>query len=463
MQHRGDQAVDAAHFCLRSKPNDQKSVRTADTTGTRGYASLVASLMAVVLLAIGGLYAPASAQDAAAQPNASKPAPETQSAAKPKADVQVINIALVIQDVDDLPPISLLDFKPEDLGIAGATLGINDNNTTGRFLKQSFQLEQIRGDDATKLIATVVERADAGVGLFVVIAQPETILEMSDALKGKDAVLFNASATDLSLREENCRLNVKHTAPSRAMLVDALSQYLSFKRWRKLALVEGPSANDKKFAEAIRRSAKKFNLKIVEQTEFRYEAGSRRSDGGFEQVQRQIPTFTQNFPDYDVLIVADEAGQFGYYFPYRIWIPRPVAGTHGLYPTTWHPASELWGASQFQNRFQRLASRTMRPIDYQAWMAIRAIGEAATRTKSATPKTLIDYMLSDQFEMAAFKGQKLTFRPWNAQLRQPIFVATDKLHVTVSPQPGFLHRKTILDTLGLDEPETKCTVFKSKS
>ena len=72
-------------------------------------------------------------------------------------------------------------------------------------------------------------------------------------------------------------------------------------------------------------------------------------------------------------------------------------------------------------------------------------------------------MLSDKFEIAAFKGQKLTFRTWNGQLRQPLFVATDKLHVTVSPQPGFLHRKSELDTLGIDEPETKCTAFRGKS
>ena len=69
-------------------------------------------------------------------------------------------------------------------------------------------------------------------------------------------------------------------------------------------------------------------------------------------------------------------------------------------------------------------------------------------------------MLSPKFDLAAFKGQKLTFRSWNGQLRQPIFIATAKLHVTVSPQPGFLHQFSELDTLGVDQPETKCTAFK---
>lgn len=104
----------------------------------------------------------------------------------------------------------------------------------------------------------------------------------------------------------------------------------------------------------------------------------------------------------------------------------------------------------------------MRPLDYTAWMAVRSIGEAATRTNSGDSKTLADYINSDKFELAAFKGQKLTFRPWNGQLREPIFVATTKLHVSVSPQPGFLHQITELDTLGVDKPETKCTAYSSR-
>jgi ABC transporter substrate binding protein (PQQ-dependent alcohol dehydrogenase system) len=126
----------------------------------------------------------------------------------------------------------------------------------------------------------------------------------------------------------------------------------------------------------------------------------------------------------------------------------------------WHPAIELWGGTQFQNRFKRLAGRTMRPLDYNVWVAVRSVGEAATRTNTNDPKVLIPYMRSAEFELAAFKGQKVTYRAWNGQLRQPILVATAKMLVSVSPQPGFLHQVTELDTLGVDQPETKCTAFK---
>ncbi len=375
--------------------------------------------------------------------------------------VTTIPIVYVREKLEKLPPLSLLDFDPPNLGYDGAQLAIMDNNTTGKFLKQRFTLGTIIAADRKELIDNVVAEAKAGIGFFVVDASPETLLALSDALKDLPAVVFNAGASDQRLREEDCRTNIKHTAASDIMLTDALAQYLAWKQWRDIVMVVGPSDEDKAYAAAMRRSLKRFGLKLLEEKVFDYKPGSRRADGGYEQIQKQIPSFTQEFPAYDVLIVADAARQFGDYFAYRTWKARPVAGTHGLYPAAWHPASELWGATQFQNRFQRLASRHMQDLDYAAWMAVRSIGEAATRTSSGDPKTLIDYMLSEKFELAAFKGQKLTYRPWNAQLRQPIFVATPKLHVSVSPQPGFLHRITVLDTMGIDKPETKCKAFGS--
>jgi ABC transporter substrate binding protein (PQQ-dependent alcohol dehydrogenase system) len=288
---------------------------------------------------------------------------------------------------------------------------------------------------------------------------PGTLLALADALKGKDALVFNAGSSDDRLREQECRPNVVHTAPARAMLADALAQYLVWKRWSRWFLVHGTEPDDAAFAEAMRRAAKRFGAKIVEERPFRYEVGSRRADGGHEQVQEQIPALTRNAAAHDVLVVADESSVFGEYLPYRTAEARPVAGTQGLIPVSWHPALEQWGATQLQNRFRRLANRPMRPLDYDVWVAVRSVGEAATRAKAATPKDLIAHLKSADFDLAAFKGRKLTYRAWDGQLRQPILIATAKLPVTVSPQPGFLHQFTELDTLGVDKPESNCRSY----
>ena len=166
--------------------------------------------------------------------------------------------------------------------------------------------------------------------------------------------------------------------------------------------------------------------------------------------------FTQQAPAYDTLVAADESEVFAAYLPYRIWDPRPVAGSAGLVPKSWDAAHDQWGAVQLQSRFLKLNSRRMTALDMQAWTAVRMIGEAASRTASGDPKKLLDFMKGPDFTIAAFKGQRLTLRAWNLQLRQPILLVDGRMVVSVSPQEGFLHQFSELDTLGLDRPETKC-------
>ncbi len=424
-----------------------------NTLKLKAYFGWLVALSGAVLLAVAWVRV-ANAEDAAPANPAAPPA-----AAMPAADADAKQIRILMARElrpDRLPPLSLLDIPPKDEGVAGAKLAIDDNNTTGRFLKQNFSLDVVENTDAAALIAEIQKQVESGIGFVVADASPKTLLAISDALKDKPAVVFNTSAPDENLREEDCRLNIKHTAPSRTMLTDAITQYIAWKRWTNWVLITGPTPEDKAYAEALKRSVQRFGMKIVEEREFKYDPGNRRSDGGFEQIQQQIPSFTQKLPPHDVLAVADEGELFGDYFPYRTWDARPVVGTAGLYATSWHPAVELWGGTQFQNRFKRLADRTMRPLDYNAWMAVRSVGEAATRKQTADPQTLIDYMRSPEFELAAFKGQKLTYRSWNGQLRQPVLLVTAKIHVTVSPQPQFLHQVTSLDTLGIDKPESKC-------
>lgn len=426
--------------------------RNADARPRRSPAGGIARCLTLVLPIV--VAQPQLAQSAASQPSA---ASESVEATAPN-QLHAIAIVLARQRRDLPPPLSLLDMPPADDGVAGARLAINDNNTTGRFLKQEFKLEIVEKDDIAELVEQVKQQVEHGVSFIVADASPQAIVALADALKDRRVLILNAGSRDDRLREQDCRANVVHTAPSRAMLADALAQYLVWKRWQRWLLVYGTEPDDQAFAAALRRAAKRFGAKIVEERPFKPETGSRRADGGHEQIQQQIPTFTQNAPTYDVLMVADEGGQFGEYFPYRSWDARPVAGTNGLVPMSWHPALEQWGATQFQNRFRRLANRPMRPLDYDVWVAIRSIGEAATRVKSAEPAAMIAHLKSADFDLAAFKGRRLNYRAWDGQLRQPILIATAKLPVTVSPQPGFLHQFSELDTLGIDKPETSCRV-----
>ena len=351
--------------------------------------------------------------------------------------------------------LSLVEQPAENDGMAGARLAIEDNNTTGKFLNQHFTLEEVRlkpDDDVAKAAVAL-----AGHNGFIIADLPaDALLKAADALRDHGTVLLNAGAIDDRLREQDCRANVIHVAPTRTMLADALAQYLVWKQWKRWLLVAGSHDTDKLYADAFRRAATRFGAKIVQERTFEDTGGARRTDSGVTLIQRQMPVFTQQAPAYDVLVAADESEVFASYLPYRTWDPRPVAGSAGLVPTSWDAAQDQWGAIQMQNRFLKLNSRRMTALDMQAWTAARMIGEATSRTNSGDPKTVFSFLKGPDFSVAAFKGTPLTLRNWNLQLRQPILLVDGRMVVSVSPQEGFLHQVSELDTLGLDRPETKC-------
>ena len=85
-----------------------------------------------------------------------------------------------------------------------------------------------------------------------------------------------------------------------------------------------------------------------------------------------------------------------------------------------------------------------------------SLGEAATRAHSTDPEAVARQLRDPAFEIAGFKGVPLSFRDWNGQLRQPVLLADAHSLVSVSPQPGFQHQFSELDTLGTDRPESRC-------
>jgi ABC transporter substrate binding protein (PQQ-dependent alcohol dehydrogenase system) len=354
------------------------------------------------------------------------------------------------------PTISLLDKPAADDGLAGAQLAISDNNTTGRFLGQNFALIDApvrEGDDPVDIFAKMVTE---GTALLLTDVPMQQLLAVAGAANAKGATLFNIAAPDDALRQESCRSNVIHVAPSRAMLADALGQYLAWKKWTRWVLAYGSHPGDGLLADAYRRSAKRFGARIVKDLQYKDTDGARQTDSGVVQTQQQMPVFTQGLPEYDVLVTADETEVFAGYLPYRTWDARPVVGSAGLRPVSWSSSSESWGGAQLQDRFIHLAHRRMTALDMQAWTACRMIGEAASRGGSTDPSNIMQNMKSPDFGIAAYKGQKLTLRDWDLQLRQPILLDDGRSVVSISPQPGFLHQVTELDTLGFDRPETRC-------
>lgn len=364
------------------------------------------------------------------------------------SESQEIKIAYLAQEQQ--VPAALSNLAPfiADKGLQGALLGLRDNNTTGQFTQQNYLLEQVIvpiGGDVKQAFSQILKQ---GIQLVIVNLPAQQLVELHQ-LNNDQALLFDVATRTDAFRKNQCLKDVLHILPSRAMRADALAQYMLKKRWNRWFLVVGNTAEDALYAQAIKRSAKRFGMKIVAEKKWLHTYDARRT------AQSDIPVFTQ-VDDYDVLVVADEQGLFGEYISYRTWLPRPVIGTQGLVATAWHPAHEQWGAVQIQNRFKALAERQMQEQDYAAYLAVRSIGEAVTRTKAVDAATIKAYLLSERFKLQGYKGRALSFRDWNGQLRQPVLLAAPTSLVTAPPLEGFLHPQNELDTLGYDKPETQC-------
>jgi ABC transporter substrate binding protein (PQQ-dependent alcohol dehydrogenase system) len=432
-----------------------------------GLAAALSLLAATALTDVSALRA-----EDAASPAAKSDAPTGDSATGKEGGVTVqvpqsppltpLPIGYIRESLEHPRPASRTDIEPKDAGVAGAKMAIDENNAGGRFTGHNYSLDVTTVTSADKAVEALQKFVDSGHNYIVVDASADTLLKLADWAKGKDVLLFNIRATDVSLRQEDCRANVMHVVPDRYMLADALAQYLVTMKWTDWLLVHGSTPADLAYADAIKRAAGRFGATIVDTREYKDTSGGRRDDVGAVPAAQQASAgeATAAAPNYQVIVVADEDQLFGPLIPYRGGSdPRPVAGTAGLTATTWSPGHEKWGATQANNNFERNFHRLMFPIDYQAYVATRAIGDAVTRNPSADFATVTAFIHGPDLQLAPFKGVKQQFRPWDGQFRQPILIATDKVPVSLSPQRGFppaSHPEIDMDTLGIDQPESKC-------
>jgi ABC transporter substrate binding protein (PQQ-dependent alcohol dehydrogenase system) len=351
---------------------------------------------------------------------------------------------------------SLLETHPADLGLAGAQEATSEVNTAGGFIGWHFKLNVVTVADGGDLGAAAGQLLAHGSRIIVADLRPDDLLTLANLPAAKDALILDMRTSEDRLRQQDCRENVFHLLPSQAMRTDALAQFLLLKRWSRWFILLGPTKRDAQYAADVRRSAARYGGTVVAEKTYDYNPGSRRSDTGYQQIQTQMPLATEVGGDYDVIFVADESDLFGDYLPYNTYAARPIVGTQGLVASAWTPAYQEYAALQMQQRFDLFAHRGMTERDYGGWLAVRIIGNAVMRGRATSPLAMRAYLRSKDFLVAGYKGQGLTFRTWDNQLRQPVLLSQPLMTVSMSPQQGFLHPGYTTDTLGFDQPETEC-------
>ncbi len=280
------------------------------------------------------------------------------------------------------------------------------------------------------------------------LAELRQLVQTAPAALG-GAVVFNTGLDDDSLRAQNCAAHLLHTLPSASMRADTLAQYLAARNWRKVLLLQGPEPGDVLMGEAFNRAAKRYGLKITQTKPFKLSGDPRERD----LANTRLLTGER---EHEVVAVMDANGEFARTVPYATQWPRPVVGASGLVAQAWHPQWERNGGPQLTRRFQKLAQRPMQGHDWAAWAAGKAVAAVLVDDPKAAVPQQLKKLRSGAVVIDGFKGPRLTFRAWDGQLRQPMFVSHVDGVVGLAPLEGVLHPREVLDTLGVDEQESAC-------
>ncbi|MGF1642319.1 MAG: ABC transporter substrate-binding protein [Thiotrichales bacterium] len=344
-----------------------------------------------------------------------------------------------------------LQAQPWGRPFAGAEVALRDARFATAALGIRIELRRHTVADDAALTAALKTLRDEGVDLVLLDVPGAAVKALASATKGQDVLLFNLSAPDDELRQKSCQGNLLHVLPSHAMRMDALAQFLVSKKWRDVLVLQGPLEDDAALGRAFDRAAKRFGLKVAERKPFTLGRDPRQRN------QNNIALLTSG-ARHDVVVVLDSDGEFAREVPYHTQLPRPVVGSAGLVADGWSWAWDRHGAPQLNGRFQKHAQRWMTQYDWAAWMATKAIAEALQRTESTEFGPLRDFILGEQIVLDGFKGYPLSFRGWNRQLRQPVFLTTTNWVIERAPIEGFLHDQNNLDTLGFDARETECGI-----
>jgi ABC transporter substrate binding protein (PQQ-dependent alcohol dehydrogenase system) len=332
-----------------------------------------------------------------------------------------------------------------------AALAVDESSQEVEAAGHKLVVKSFLAPNATELPKAIAQLKAAKVQ-YVLLDLPDADIKTALASASAalaPAILFNTGSGLDELRGTACMANLLHTYPSEAMRSDALAQYLAARNWGQSLVLVGPRPADKLQLDAFLRSAKRYGVKVAKQSAFKLSTDPRERE--FSNVR-----LLTNDKAYDVVAVLDSDGEFARGVPYNTQWPRPVLGANGLVAMAWHPQWDLNGGPQLSRRFVRASHRPMTGQDWAAWAAVKAVVAVLTDSPKATLPEQLKLLRSGQVALDGFKGPRLTFRAWDGQLRQPVFLGHADGVAAVAPFEGVMHPTEVLDTLGVDEKESTC-------
>jgi ABC-type branched-subunit amino acid transport system substrate-binding protein len=316
-------------------------------------------------------------------------------AARPARAEDVVTVGLLLPaDADRATELS-----------RGAALGLDDANALATLFAKRLRLET-----ETDRAGSSAGRALARTGALAVVggAGPsggETLLQVA----GEGIPVLNVGAPDDRLRNDACDRRAFHVTPSVSMYVDALTQVLieqrKLPRW---SVVSDGSPRGAEIEAAARRSVARRGGSLAPDATAADVLLLAVDDRGLDAAMARAIAEGRR-PDRIAAI-----GESG--------MRLPAERAAGIWALGWHQELERFSARELNGRFRRRWNAPMTETAWAGWAAVKLVGEAVVRASATDGAALVAFLESAP-PFDGHKGEALTFRKWDHQLRQPLYVA----------------------------------------
>jgi ABC transporter substrate binding protein (PQQ-dependent alcohol dehydrogenase system) len=356
---------------------------------------------------------------------------------------------------------------PAAFGAAdGVRLGIDEAARTAALFGRRVEL--VQPPSATSDPAAAARGlVDAGAHVLLSALAPDATAAAASVAEERRVPLLNLAASADELRGEQCARFLFHLAPSDAMRADAVVRWLaSTRKPRSISVIVDSDAARAKTADRVEAALRAQGVTVAPRAVVAPPADgavatSTAGSGAVDAVvliadARSAASFVGGWNRTDAVLVdlSDAARSEG----------APTGGGEVVRAVAWSAALERFGADQLNQRFQRRYGRGMDDAAWAGWAAVKTAWEAAMRGNAGDGAAIAAYLADGRAELDGQKGWPLSFRPWDRQLRQPLYLVSSGGNAApgrvVGEVPGGERgggdSAAALDVLGVGRAESAC-------
>jgi len=312
---------------------------------------------------------------------------------------------------------------------AGALMGEEELNEQAQAAGIRFEIVAARGGHSSEVAAEATGLIDReGVQALLGSVSDAGTVALSELAQERGLVFFNITNDLDSLRGAKCRRNTFHIAPSQTMRVRALGLWaVQAKEWKNWVILEGDGKSEGRMAGIARDYVESRGGKILDTIPV---TDTDAHDPGailarLRAARAQFIFAALTGEKQELAMEAIQGAKLGIPAggaePELARMGRDTAKFDGYWTTGWNHRNNIFGASELNNRFAAFAGLPMNERAWSAWAAVKVLGEAVLRAKSARAADLVPY-LQEQAQFDGYVGSALSFQPWNHQLRQVLQV-----------------------------------------